>query len=132
MFFFKPFPQRLIRGITKRRKLPLFQSILHCAPLFVGMRAIGEFTIQSAGMDFWKIAFQLFERDKKSDPIGDPLVDLEVEVDSKLNAKAQAMADNGMTTSQAAFALGPAADTAKDPAVSGAKKTSTVQNTLKK
>ena len=80
----------------------------------------------------WKIAFQLFERAKKADPFGDALVDLLVEVDSKLNAKAQAMADSGMTTSQAAFAIGPAADTAKDPAVSDEKKSTTVQNTLKK
>lgn len=80
----------------------------------------------------WKITFQLFERDKKSDPFGDPIVDLLVEVDSKLNAKAQTMADDGMTTSQAAFALGPAADTANDPVVSTEKKKTTVQNTLKK
>ena len=88
-------------------------------------------TNDKGGID-WKITFQLFERDKKSDPIGDPLVDLFVEVDTKLNAKAQAMADQGMTTSQAAFALGPAADTAKDPTVSMDKKNTTVQNTLKK
>jgi hypothetical protein len=80
----------------------------------------------------WKITFQLFERDKKSDDFGDALVDLEVDVDSKLNSKAQAMADNGMTKTQAAFALGPAADTAKDDSVSNAQKSSTVQNTLKR
>ena len=80
----------------------------------------------------WKIVFQLFERDKKSDPFGDPLVDLLVEVEGKLNAKAQVMANDGMTTNQAAFALGPAADTAKDPVVSKDKKRVTVQNTLKK
>jgi hypothetical protein len=80
----------------------------------------------------WTITFNLFERDKKSDPFGDPLVDLLVEVDTRLNAKAQAVADNGMTPSQAAFAVGPAADTAADPAVSDAKKKATVQNTLKK
>ena len=57
-------------------------------------------TDDKGGID-WKITFQLFERDKESDPIGDPLVDLFVEVDTKLNAKAQAMADQGMTTSQA-------------------------------
>jgi hypothetical protein len=84
------------------------------------------------GMISWKIAFQLFERAKKSDPLGDALVDLLVEVDSKLNSKAQAMADNGMTPSQAAFAIGPAADTAKDPEVSDDKKATTIQNTLKK
>jgi hypothetical protein len=42
------------------------------------------------------------------------------------------MADEGMTTSQAAFALGPASDTAKDTLVSDARKSATVQNTLKK
>jgi hypothetical protein len=80
----------------------------------------------------WKIAFQLFERAKKSEHFGDALVDLLVEVDSKLNSKAQSMVDDGMTTSQAAFAIGPAADTAKDPAVSDKRKSTTVQNTLKK
>ena len=80
----------------------------------------------------WKITFQLFERVRKSDPFGDALVDLLVEVDGKLNSKAQAMADNGMTTNQAAFAIGPASDTAKDPEVSDERKATTVQNTLKK
>jgi hypothetical protein len=80
----------------------------------------------------WKITFKLFERGKKSDPFDDPLVELLVEVDSRLNAKAQAVADNGMTPNQAAFALGPAADMAADPMVSDAKKKATVQNTLKK
>ena len=49
------------------------------------------------GVVAWKINFQLFEREKKSDPFGDAIVDLEVEIDSKLNNKAQAMFDNGMT-----------------------------------
>jgi len=80
----------------------------------------------------WKITFQLFERDKKSDPFGDPIVDLLVEVDTKLNNKAQTMADKGMTTKQAAFAVGPAADTSKDPSVPAPRKKSTVQNTLNK
>lgn len=80
----------------------------------------------------WKITFTLFERAKKSDPFGDALVDLLVEVDSRLNSKAQVMADDGMTTRQAAFALGPAADTAKDPAADEDERSSTVQNTLKK
>ncbi len=86
---------------------------------------------QDDGSVDWTIGFQLFERAKKSDPFGDPLVDLLVEVDTKLNSKAEVMADEGMTTDQAAFALGPAADTAKDPTVSNAKKTATVQSTLK-
>jgi len=80
----------------------------------------------------WKITFTLFERDKKSNQFGDAIVDLLVEVDSKLNSKAQAIADNGMTPSQAAFASGPAADTAKDPNVSDTKKQAAVQTTLKR
>jgi hypothetical protein len=80
----------------------------------------------------WKITFQLFERDRKGDDFGDAIVDLLVEVDSKLNTAAQAMADNGMTTRQAAFAIGPAADTAKDADVDDDEKASTVQSTLKK
>jgi hypothetical protein len=83
----------------------------------------------------WTITFQLFERSKKSDPFGDAIVDLLVEVDSKLNSKAEAMADNGMTTSQSAFAIGPAADTAKDAEaglVSQKKAKTMVQNTLNK
>ena len=80
----------------------------------------------------WRITFQLFERERKGDEFDDPLVDLLVEVDKKLNANAQAMADNGMTTRQAAFAIGPAADTAKDPEVDEDEKAATVQTTLKK
>src|SRR5215467_1136544 len=68
-----------------------------------------------SGKVSWRIAFTLFERAKKSDPFGDALVDLLVEVDTTLNTRAQAMADGGMTTRQAAFAIGPAADTARDP-----------------
>jgi hypothetical protein len=83
----------------------------------------------------WKITFQLYERAKKSDQFGDPIVDLEVDVDSKLNNKAETMADKGMTTKQAAFAMGPASDSAKDAAagtVSEDKAKTTIQNTLKK
>jgi hypothetical protein len=80
----------------------------------------------------WKIGFQLFERARKSDSFGDALVDLLVEVDSKLNSKAQAMADDGMTTRQAAFAIGPASDITKDPDIDEDEKAATVQNTLKK
>ena len=83
----------------------------------------------------WNITFQLFERDRKSDPFGDAIVDLLVDLDTKLNSKAEAMADNGMTTRQSAFAIGPAADTAKDAAdgvVSEDKAKAAVQNTVKK
>lgn len=82
----------------------------------------------------WKINFQLFERDKKTDPF-DPIVTLDVEVDKQLNAKAEKTALNGMTPGQSAHALGPAAEDAKaaeageiDP--DDAKQT--VQNTLNK
>src|SRR3982751_742755 len=56
-----------------------------------------------SGIVSWKINFQLFEREKKSDPFGDAIVQLEVQIDSKLNNKAQAMFDNGMTPPQASF-----------------------------
>ena len=79
----------------------------------------------------WKIAFQLFERDKKSEDFGDALVDLEVDVDKKLNAKAQAMSDKGMTKTQAALAVGPVGDMVQDPTVSNAKKAAAVQTILK-
>ena len=42
------------------------------------------------------------------------------------------MFDNGMTPPQAAFASGPAADTAKDPDVDDETKADTVQKTVKK
>jgi hypothetical protein len=64
----------------------------------------------------WKIDFALFERERKADPYGDPLVSLQVEVDSKLNAKAEDTARLGLTAQQAAHALGPASDDAKDAA----------------
>jgi hypothetical protein len=100
-----------------------------------GLRRVGfdlEKNTDDNGVVSWKITFELFERDKKGDPFGDPVVDLLVEVDSKLNSKAQAMADDGMTTRQAAFAIGPAADTANDPDVDDDEKAATVQSTLKK
>jgi len=83
----------------------------------------------------WTITFQLFERAKKTDPFGDAIVDLAIEVDTKLNTKAEQMADQGMTSKQSAFAIGPAADTAKDASqgvVSQDKAKATVQTTLKK
>jgi hypothetical protein len=51
-------------------------------------------------------------------------------VDSKLNDRAQAMAEKGMTPAQSAFACGPAADTAKNPNVSEAKKKAAIQAIL--
>ncbi|HEY6969198.1 MAG TPA: hypothetical protein VJA94_08340 [Candidatus Angelobacter sp.] len=83
----------------------------------------------------WTITFQLFERQKKTDPFGDAIVDLQIEVDTKLNNKAEQMADQGMTTRQSAFAIGPAADAAKDASqgdISQDKAKATVQTTLKK
>jgi hypothetical protein len=80
----------------------------------------------------WKITFDLFERAKKTDDFGDPIVEVIVQVDTKLNSKAQAMATSGMTPPQAAFALGPAADTAKDDDATDDEKQAKVQSTLKK
>lgn len=83
----------------------------------------------------WKIQFQLFERDSKTVPYDDPLVDLEIEVDTALNNKAQNMADNGMTTGQAAHALGPASEDAKaaaDGEIDQSEADETIQATLKK
>src|SRR5205823_4137962 len=81
----------------------------------------------------WKIDFALFERDKKTDTYGDPLVSLVVEVDTKLNAKAEIAARDGLTPAQAAHALGPAADDAKDSAageLDAGEAKATVQATL--
>jgi hypothetical protein len=100
-----------------------------------GLRRVAfdlEKDTQDDGTVNWNITFQLFERAKKSDQFGDAIVDLLVQVDTKLNSKAQTMADSGMTPTQAAFASGPAADTAKDPTVPDAKKQLTVQTTLKR
>jgi hypothetical protein len=83
----------------------------------------------------WKINFQLFERDKKSDPYGDALINLDVEVDAKLNKKAEDTAHNGLTPGQAAHALGPATDDAKAAAageLDQEEASDTVQATLKK
>jgi hypothetical protein len=83
----------------------------------------------------WKINFELFEREKKSDPYGDALINLDVEVDTKLNKKAEDTAHKGLTPGQAAHAIGPAADDAK-AAASGEldqdEASDTVQATLKK
>ena len=83
----------------------------------------------------WKINFELYERDKKSDPYGDALVDLDVELDTKLNKKAEDAAHNGLTPGQAAHALGPAADdakAAKNGEIDRDEADDTVQATLKK
>lgn len=82
----------------------------------------------------WAINFQLFERAKKTDPYGDPIVSLDVDVDKQLNSKAE-KASKGLSASQAAFALGPAADDAKaaeNGEIDQEDAQSTVQKTLKK
>ena len=61
----------------------------------------------------WKINFDLFERDKKTDPWGDAIVHVDIEVDKVLHPKAEKMAVSGMTAGQQAHALGPAADDQK-------------------
>jgi len=58
----------------------------------------------------WKIVFQLFEREKRSDEFT-KLVALEII--TELAKKAEKMAQEGMTPSQSAHAIGPAADDAK-------------------
>ena len=62
----------------------------------------------------WAIQFQLFEREKKTDPYIDALVDVLVEVEQKLFKQAEAVARNqALSPGQAAYAIGPAADDAK-------------------
>ena len=81
----------------------------------------------------WKIDFQLFERDLKSDPWGDAIVILQVEVEKALNAKAE-KALKGLTPGQSAHALGPAADdskAAKDGEIDEDEAKETVANTLR-
>jgi hypothetical protein len=80
----------------------------------------------------WKIIFDLFERDKKTDDFGKALVEISADLDAQLNSKAQAMATNGITTSQFAYAIGPAADTAKAPEETSNDKLVRVQSILKK
>ncbi len=83
----------------------------------------------------WKINFQLFERDKKSDPYGDALIDLDVVVDARLNKKAEDTAHNGLSPAQAAHALGPAADDARAAAageIDQEEASDTVQAILRK
>jgi hypothetical protein len=82
----------------------------------------------------WTIDFQLFERSKKTDPWGDAIVTLNVEVDKKLFPKAE-VASQGLSASQSAHALGPAADDAAAAAageIDQEEAQDTVQNTLNK
>jgi len=83
----------------------------------------------------WKIDFELFERDNRSDDYGDALVALNVEVDTKLNSRAEIAAKEGLTPDQSAHALGPAADDAKSAAdgeIDEEEAQDTVQQTLRK
>src|SRR5262249_1802898 len=83
----------------------------------------------------WKINFQLFERENKTDDFGDAIVTLDVEVDEALHSKAEKAAQNGLTSGQSAHAVGPAADDAKaasDGEIEQEEADQTIQNTLKK
>jgi hypothetical protein len=83
----------------------------------------------------WKINFDLFERDKKTDPFGDAIVHVDIEVDKELHPKAEKMALTGMTAGQQAHALGPAADDQKladEGEITQADANRTTQATLKK
>lgn len=83
----------------------------------------------------WKIDFELYEREKKTDPWGDALVDIEIEVEKQLHLNAEKTATQGMTPAQQAHALGPAADDQKAAnagQIPQAKADKTTQATLKK
>ncbi len=83
----------------------------------------------------WKINFQLFERDKKTDAYGDALVDLDVDVETVLQNKAETAAKNGLTPPQVAHALGSAASDAKAAAngeIEQSEAADTIQESLKK
>jgi hypothetical protein len=83
----------------------------------------------------WKINFDLFEREKKTDPWGDAMVHVDIEVDKVLQPKAEKAALNGMTAGQQAHALGPAADDQKAAAAGEIPQedaNDTTQATLKK
>jgi len=83
----------------------------------------------------WKINFQLFEREKKTEDFVDALVALDIEVEKALHSKAEKVAKNGLTPAQAAHALGPAADDAKAAEageIEPDEANQTIQNTLKK
>lgn len=83
----------------------------------------------------WTINFELFERDKKTDPWGDAIVNVDVTVVKELHAKAEKIAIGGMTAGAQAHALGPAADdqkAAEAGEIPQSKADKTTQNTLKK
>ena len=83
----------------------------------------------------WIINFEMFERDKKTDPWGEAIVNVDVEVTKQLHANAEKMAVKGMSAGQQAHALGPAADDQKAAEAGEISQTTanrTTQNTLKK
>jgi hypothetical protein len=120
-------PKRIVVGIKVKFELNAKSGL---------RRVIFGLEKDTQGDDIiWKINFELYERDKKSDPYGDALIDLDVEVDSKLNKKAEDTAHNGLTPGQAAHALGPAAEDAKAAAngeLDQDEASDTVQATLRK
>ena len=79
-----------------------------------GLRRVVFGLVKSTEGDIekWTIAFQLFEREKKSEEFT-KIVDLEVKVDTTLNKQAETTAQNGLTEKQAAHALGTAAEDTK-------------------
>jgi hypothetical protein len=82
----------------------------------------------------WTIHFELFERKKKSDPLGDALVTLDVEVQKALHTQAE-KASKGLNAKQTAHALGPAAadaKAAKDGEIDQEEADDTVKETLNK
>jgi hypothetical protein len=83
----------------------------------------------------WKINFDLFEREKKTDAWGDAMVHVDIQVDKELQPKAEKIALTGMTAGQQAHALGPAADDQKlalEGQISQDDANQTTQATLKK
>jgi hypothetical protein len=120
-------PKRVIVGIKVKFELNSKNGL---------RRVIFGLEKDTQGEDIlWKINFELFERDRKSDPYGDALINLDVEVDAKLNKKAENTAHNGLTPGQAAHALGPAAEDAKAAAkgeFDREEASDTVQATLSK
>src|SRR2546429_4034585 len=83
----------------------------------------------------WKINFQLFERERRTDDFGDAIVALDLEVDEASHSQAEKAAKNGLTSRQSAHALGPAADdqkAAKAGEIEQEEADQTTQDTLKK
>lgn len=83
----------------------------------------------------WVINFEMYEKDKKTDPWGEAIVDVDVEVQKVLHPNAEKIAVKGMSAGAQAHALGPAADdqkAAQAGEIPQTKADRTTQNTLKK